>query len=79
MKGTDLSEKQLRAAEQFILSLTDGVRTSLEPSQIIFQRWDSLVRLVAFYGAVRATAMLHGGTVEEPNEVFKTAGEQSAI
>ena len=76
MKGTELSEKQLKAAERFILSLTDGNRESLEPSQIISQRWDSLVRLVAFYGAIRAKAMLRGGTVEEPQETFKLARQE---
>lgn len=76
MKGTELSEKQLKAAEQFILSLTDGTETSLDdPTLMISQRWDSLVRLVAFYGAIRAYAVTRGGTVEDPCETFKTERE----
>jgi hypothetical protein len=74
VKGTELSEKQLKAAERFILSLrAKGNTQTPESTQIVTQRWDSLVRLVAFYGAIRAKAMLHGGTVEEPGETFKQA------
>lgn len=79
MRGTELSDKQLKAAERFILSLTDGTKTSLEPESMISQRWDSLVRLVAFYGAIRAYAVTKGGTVEEPGETFKTEAERLSI
>ena len=76
MKGTDLSEKQLKAAEQFILGArAEGNALQPEPSQVIAHRWEDLVRIVAWYGAIRAQSMLQGGTVEEPGETYKPAAK----
>lgn len=69
MKGTDITEKQMRAAEHFILLLVNDKNESLEPSTIISQRWDSLVRLVALYGAIRSNGQ---APAEEPGEVSIT-------
>jgi len=79
MKGTDLTEKQLKAAEQFILGArAKGNTQSPEADQAVTQRWSDLVRIVAWYGAIRAASMQHGGTVEEPGETFKTGRQLEA-
>lgn len=80
MKGTELSDKQLKAAERFILLMrADGNTLEPEASQVVAQTWDSLVRLVALYGALRAASVSRGGSMEEPGEIFKPAQPERQI
>ena len=73
MKGTELTAQQLKAAEQFILLLrANGNQRTPESSEMVTQTWDSIVRLVALYGAIRAKAVADGNSPEVVGEVFKT-------
>lgn len=72
MKGTDVTEKQMRAAEQFIqLVRPEGRKTMPHTDQWLAIKWEDLVRLVAHYGAIRAGSIAQGESVDEPGEVFK--------
>ena len=64
MKGTDLTREQLKAAEKFILELADQ-QPSDEARLLI--PWEDLVRLVAWYGAIRYAAGAKGfNSLEKP-------------
>lgn len=71
MKAADLTDKQLKAAEQYIRLRHDGDDLPLPEERIIVQ-WKQLVMLVAEYGAIRAQSISRGGSVEEPGEVYRT-------
>ena len=73
MKGTELTDQQLDAAEKFILLMRakDNLMVP-ERTQSVTQTWDSIVRLVALYGAIRAKAVADGNSPEVVGEVFKT-------
>ena len=73
MKGTELTDQQLDAAEKFILLMRakDNLMVP-ERTQLVTQTWDSIVRLVALYGAIRAKAVADGNSPEVAGEVFKT-------
>lgn len=79
MRGADLTEKQLKAAEQYIL-LRRASDNKLTPhaEQVIQQRWKDVVMLVAEYGALRANSVAHGGSVEEPGEIVLTGQVEKA-
>lgn len=65
MRGTDLTPEQLEAASAFI----DLTRLSErpEPHDMVTMQFHSLVRLVAWYGAIRYKARHLGvGTQDEP-------------
>ncbi len=74
MKGTDLTPKQLKSAEEFILDRSrnriDG-RHVIDPDHPIVMRWSDLVRIVAWYGALRYQAGKFGtgGTFEKPGPI----------
>ena len=73
MRATELSQKQLDAAEQFILLLrSKGNKLHPKNDQQVANNWGDLIRLVALYGAVRAKAVADGNSVEEVGEVYKT-------
>ena|ERR1700729_3947856 len=77
MKGTDLTKEQLRAAEIFILE-TAGRRVGMDaPSGIVTMQFDAMVRLLAWYGAVRFKAARDGsgGTLENPGAAHNSASE----
>jgi hypothetical protein len=76
MRGTDLTQAQLDAAEKFIL-LMRSKENKLHPTndQKIAHRWGDLVRIVALYGAIRAKAVADGNSVDEVGEVYKTKKE----
>lgn len=65
MKGIDCTTDQLKSAEQFIMDHAHDVAT--KPSMVTMP-FDSLVRLVAWYGALRFRAGQDGtgGTFEKP-------------
>lgn len=68
MKGTDVTAVQLAAAEDFLLQLN---RRSPEccSGRVLQVRFDDLVRIVAWYGAIRAGSVIEGGTVDQPGSV----------
>lgn len=73
MKGQDLTEKQLKAAEQYlIVRRADGCISRPHPDQNVVLPMKQLIMLIAEYGAIRAKSMLNGGSVDEPGEVYKT-------
>ena len=66
MKGTDCTPEQLAAAERFVLN---GVRMADVPERFVMKRVD-LVRLIAWYGAIRFRAAKAGiGSEEKPGLV----------
>jgi len=70
VRGTDVNEAQFEAAQDFITKFVTK-QPELSPEQTIVIKWDELVRLVAWYGALRAQGIRDrtGGTVEKPGEV----------
>jgi hypothetical protein len=75
MRGTDMTPEQLTAARNFI----EGrvlLSAPPKPEAMITHRYEDLVRLVAWYGAVRYQGAQRGiGTLEAPGEageVLKT-------
>lgn len=82
MKGTELNEKQLKAAEEFVLaqrSATSQVVQTPAPTERVSIEWQQFVRMVAWYGALRAAAMLKGGSVENPSSFFAVEGEMVSV
>ena len=73
MNGSDLTEKQLKAAEKYILlrraSMNDATP---DDNALIELRWKEFVMLIAEYGAIRAGSIGNGGSVNEPGEVYLT-------
>lgn len=73
MKGSDLTDKQLKAAERYILlRRADGNTVPPDGEQQVAMPFNSLVRLVAEYGAIRAASVEQGGSVDEPGDVYLT-------
>jgi hypothetical protein len=65
VKGTNCTPEQLASAEEFIMARASTV--TKRPKQVSMP-FDSLVRLVAWYGALRFEAGRDGigGTLEKP-------------
>ena len=66
MRGTDLTEWQLKAAEKFLRK--DG--STVGHDQDVCLRFSELVRIVAWYGQIRAKAVESGAPADEPGEVY---------
>ena len=70
MKGSDLTQKQLDAAEQFLMELrSDGNPVKPALDQVISMPWENIIRCVALYGAIRAKAVSDGNSPDEPGYV----------
>ncbi len=70
MRGTELTQAQIEAAERFILARRAKGNTQ-HPSQDepISQKWGDFVRLVAWYGAIRYKAGIEGlSSLENPGD-----------
>ena len=78
MRGTDITEAQMDAAEKFILLMRSKTNT-LHPThdQEVRHNFGDLVRLVALYGAIRAKAVADGNSVDEVGETYKTGKEKA--
>jgi hypothetical protein len=73
MNKSKITEKQLRAAEQYILlRRSAGNSRQPEDQEQVQMSWQHLVMLVAEYGAIRAGSVAKGGSVDEPGEVYLT-------
>lgn len=73
MKGSDLTDKQIESAKQYILCRrAKGNSYHPHDHQQILITWRELVMLVAEYGAIRAQSIARGGSLEEPGEVHFT-------
>lgn len=70
MRGTDLSQWQLDAAEKFIRGRNKTIVGPFAPETITV-RWSDLVRLVAWYGAIRADATKRGIDPDTPGEAYE--------
>ena len=66
MRGTDLTEWQIKAAEKFCRrnSSTDPI----DDDQSVSLRFGDLVRMVAWYGQIRAKAVEAGAPADTPGE-----------
>ena len=76
MKGTELTPEQLQAAEKFILGRSNRAKRP----EMILQRFDDLVRLVAWYGALRYKSARNGtgGSLEAPMDYGEIPHEKTA-
>lgn len=69
MKGTDLTKWQIDAAEKFVRGRqTFGQLAPDSDDRQVIVRFGDLVRLVAWYGQIRAVAVSKGAPVDEPAE-----------
>jgi|GEM_PF-3946941 hypothetical protein len=77
MRGTDITEAQMDAAEKFILLCrTDGNTRTPKPEEFVSMPWANIVRIVAWYGAIRAKAVADGNSFDEVGETYKTGKEK---
>lgn len=77
MRGTDITEAQMDAAEKFIfLCRTDGNTRTPKPEEFVSMPWSNIVRIVAWYGAIRAKAVADGNSVDRVGETYKTGKEK---
>ncbi len=73
MRGRDISEKQLKAAEQYLLLLrVDSQWTEYADSTMLSVSFGDMKKIIAEYGAIRAASVARGGTVDEPGEIYLT-------
>jgi len=73
MKGADLTEKQLKAAEQYLLlRRVDAQWREFTDSTQLSVSFGDLKKLIAEYGAIRAASVAEGGTIDEPGEIYLT-------
>jgi hypothetical protein len=70
MKGTDLTREQIAAAERFLLDRrAKGNLQHPAHNQEVTQKWGDLVRVVAWYGALRYKAGQEGiNSLEKPGD-----------
>jgi hypothetical protein len=75
MKGTDLTSAQIHAAEQFIF---DRAKGAPKPANgMVYLTWDSFVRILAWYGAMRYQAGRDGiNSLENPGHTYIVSQEQ---
>jgi hypothetical protein len=77
MRGTEITDAQMDAAEKFILLCrTDGNTKMPKPEESVSMPWANIVRIVAWYGAIRAKAVADGNSVDEVGETYKTGKEK---
>lgn len=72
MKGTDLTQEQIDSAEQFIKDRFESyTRQQPEPETHVSLEFGVLVRVVAWYGALRYEAGALGiNSLEDPGETI---------
>jgi hypothetical protein len=75
MKGSDLTQRQPCAAALFIKGRIVGViDRELTDETPVAHKWCDLVRLVAWYGAIRAEATANGADPNNPGQTFRKRG-----
>ena len=68
MRGTDLTEWQIKAAEKF---LRDNSSSNPEnDDKLVSLRFGDLVRMVAWYGQIRAKGVEAGNPADVPGETY---------
>ena len=73
MRGTEITDAQMDAAEKFLLLVRSvDNETQPDPEDSVSIPWNKLVRLVAWYGAIRANAVANGNPVDKAGETYKT-------
>ena len=70
MRGTEVTEKQLKAAEQFVMLHYRG-SSDVKRDQVIMVKFEEMLRLIALYGAIRCESAKNGGSADEPGECYK--------
>ncbi len=74
MKGTDLEAHYIEAAAKFVMGRRTIPLPEMPPDDTpVSVKWGELVRLVAWYGAIRAKAVSEGAPWNEPGEVYEAA------
>ena len=77
MRGTEITDAQMNAAEEFILLCrTDKNTRTPKPEEFVSMPWSNIVRIVAWYGAIRAKAVADGNSVDRVGETYKTGKEK---
>lgn len=73
MRGTDLTDEQLLSARKFVSDRMIPPQSEIPPMVTIPA--EKLVRLIAWYGALRFVAGRDGtgGTLEKPGELYAKA------
>lgn len=70
LRGTEVNQDQVESAQHFLCEFVLH-QEPLEPEQTIVVKWSEFVRVLAWYGALRAVGVLNGtGTVEKPGVLF---------
>ena len=76
MKGTELSDRQLLAAEKFLrLPSMNMAEQPRDLDRQIILPWGDLIRIVAWYGQIRAQAVADGVPPNEPGETYIVGNE----
>jgi hypothetical protein len=76
MRGTEITDAQMEAAEKFILLVRSADNnTQPDPEDSVSMPWHKLVRIVAWYGAIRANAVANGNPVDKAGETYKIEDE----
>ena len=79
MKGIDLTDAQLAAAKRFVKGREKGNLKTPKDQQIIAMSYIDVIRLVAWYGAIRYTAATQGiGTLTEPGPTAEVERKHDA-
>lgn len=83
MRGTNVTEWQLRAAEKFLRDRNMNVAKPENYDRKVSLPFGDLVRLVAWYGQIRAKAVERGHSADEPGETYTVdstkPGERGSI
>jgi len=64
MKGTDVTEDQLNAARDFLEKIV--IKRTVGPDERVVVRFDDYVRVVAWYGMIRAIGVENGCPAQSP-------------
>lgn len=76
MKGTDLKDWQIDAAEKFLLRNTSVVPKNHE--QVISMKFGDFVRAVAWYGQIRAESVEQGCPADVPGHSYVAGDTDTA-
>lgn len=81
MRGTDVTEEQMKSAREFAFARSVGLEEMPDDQRIIMLPFGKMVRLMAWYGAMRYKAGRDGagGTLESPGEFVATKNKKTSI
>lgn len=70
MKGTELFPGEIKSADEFVRARYVGKNVAYSDDTQVSIRYGNLVRLVAWYAAIRSEAVAEGAKPREPGETF---------